>query len=176
MPETTDERSTRRLKPSPIFCASVRAHMHAALPVNPSGSFQVWAAGEDQGFLHVNLPPLQKKRMRSAACRCVGIDDGGGRMKRESKFQGELVKEIKRRWPTAVVMKNDPNYIQGIPDLTVLYSDRWAMLECKRSRDEARQPNQEYYVSTMNGMSFARFVCPENVEDVLDEMEAHFGN
>lgn len=95
-------------------------------------------------------------------------------MKRESKFQHGLIQTVKNRWPGAVVLKNDANYTQGIPDLLVLYEDRWAMLECKRSENEAHQPNQDYYVSKLNGMAFARFICPENAEAVLDELDRYF--
>ena len=50
-------------------------------------------------------------------------------MKKENEFQASLIKEIKERFPGAIVLKNDPNYIQGMPVLTVLHSDGWAMLE-----------------------------------------------
>lgn len=92
----------------------------------------------------------------------------------ESAFQGKLIKEIKRRFPGAMVMKTDPNYIQGLPDLLVLYQDHWATLECKRTRNAHCQPNQEYYVDHMNQMSFSRFIFPENKEEVLREMEHAF--
>lgn len=91
--------------------------------------------------------------------------------KKESKFQKELIDEIKDRFPGAIVMKNDPDYIQGIPDLTVLYKNRWALLECKKSKGAHKQPNQEDYVSMLDEMSFSRFVYPENKEEVLDAME-----
>lgn len=97
-------------------------------------------------------------------------------MKRESGFQHDLIHRIKRRWPDAVVMKNDAGYIQGIPDLTVLVGSKWAMLECKRSRDEHHQPNQDYYVDMLDTMSFARFVYPENLDEVLDDLESHFNS
>ena len=71
-------------------------------------------------------------------------------------------------------MKNDANYIQGIPDLTILYSDKWATLECKRSKNANRQPNQEWYVEHMDNMSFSRFVYPENKEEILNELEQAF--
>ena len=93
---------------------------------------------------------------------------------KESKFQHELIKEIKERFPGAVVMKNDPNYIQGIPDLTVLYEERWATLECKNSPHANHQPNQDYYVEKMNNMSFSSFVDPSNKREVLDELEKLF--
>ena len=73
-----------------------------------------------------------------------------------------------------MVLKNDPNYIQGVPDLLVLYNDRWAALECKRSENAPHRPNQEYYISKMNDMSFAAFVYPENREDILDELQRAF--
>lgn len=94
--------------------------------------------------------------------------------KLESKFQADLKKKLAERFPGCVVMKNDPNDIQGIPDLTVLYKDRWATLECKRSEIAHKQPNQEYYVGMMDNMSFSRFIYPENMEEVLNEMERSF--
>lgn len=97
--------------------------------------------------------------------------------KKENEFQGKLIKEIKERFPGSMVLKNDPNYIQGIPDLLVLYEGNWAALECKKSKKDMEvncQPNQPYYISTMNQMSFASFIYPENKEEVLDELERSF--
>lgn len=95
-------------------------------------------------------------------------------MARENEFQRKLIQEIESRFPGAIVMKNDPNHIQGIPDLTVLYKDRWATLECKKSKKDAKhpQPNQETYVEKMNEMSFSSFIYPENKEEVLNELQA----
>ena len=92
----------------------------------------------------------------------------------ESKFQRELIAEIEERFPGCIVLKNDPNYVQGIPDLIVLYKDKWAALECKRSAREHRQPNQEYYISELDSMSYASFIFPENKEVVLDELQRTF--
>lgn len=94
--------------------------------------------------------------------------------KLERDFQSKLIKEIKEKFPGCVVMKNDSSYIQGIPDLTVLYQDKWAMLEVKRSETAGHRPNQEYYIGKMDEMSFARFICPENKQEVLHEMEHAF--
>ena len=95
-------------------------------------------------------------------------------MKKESQFQHELIKDIKKRFPECIIMKNDANYIQGIPDLLVLNGKRWASLECKRSSSSKHQPNQDYYVERMNNMSFSRFIFPENKEEVLDALEQSF--
>lgn len=94
--------------------------------------------------------------------------------KKESDFQAKLIKEIKERFPGSMVLKNDANYIQGIPDLTVLYKDRWAALECKVGEKASKRPNQPYYISRMNEMSFASFISPENKEEVLNELERSF--
>ena len=88
----------------------------------------------------------------------------------ESKFQANLIKEIKENLPGCIVMKTDPNYIQGMPDLLILDKNKWASLENKRSANAKKQPNQQYYVDKMNEMSFSRFVCPENKEAVLSDL------
>lgn len=91
--------------------------------------------------------------------------------KLERDFQAKLIKEIKDRFPGCMVLKNDSSYIQGIPDLLILFENKWASLEVKRSNTANHRPNQEYYVDLMNNMSFSRFICPENKEDILHEME-----
>lgn len=95
-------------------------------------------------------------------------------MKKESNFQHELINEIKERFPGAIVFKTDPRYIQGFPDLMVLWKDNWAGLECKRDATSSHRPNQEYYVKILDEMSFSRFIFPENKEEVLNEMERSF--
>ena len=90
---------------------------------------------------------------------------------KENDFQSDLIKEIKKKFVGCIVMKNDACYIQGIPDITVLYKDRWAALECKKQKRASKRPNQSYYVDKMNEMSFARFIFPENKEEVLNELE-----
>ena len=95
-------------------------------------------------------------------------------MRKENKYQSDLIDKIKDRFSGCIVLKNDPKYIQGIPDLLVLYEDQWAALECKRKKNAKRQSNQPYYVKRMNRMSFARFISPENEQEVLDEMEQTF--
>ena len=93
---------------------------------------------------------------------------------KESKFQSNLIQKIKKLFPGSIVLKNDPTYIQGIPDLLVLYKDKWASLEVKRSAGASHRPNQDYYVNKMNKMSFSRFIFPENKQEVLDELRKAF--
>lgn len=95
-------------------------------------------------------------------------------MARESKFQSELIIDLKDLFPGCMVLKNDANYIQGIPDLLILYQNTWAALECKRSLYKPFQPNQEYYLEVMDDMSFASMICPENREAVLYELQQSF--
>lgn len=94
----------------------------------------------------------------------------------ENKYQAQLIKTIKRRFPGCVVLKNDPNYIQGMLDITVLVEEMWATLEVKTSANANIQPNQQYYVDRLNRMGFAAFIYPENEEEVLDAMEQAFAS
>lgn len=92
----------------------------------------------------------------------------------ESKFQANLIKEIKERYPGCIVLKNDSSYLQGVPDLSVFYKDKWCTLEVKKSANASHQPNQDYYVNKMNEMSFSSFICPENKKDILDKLDQKF--
>lgn len=94
--------------------------------------------------------------------------------KLESKFQKEFIDEAKSRYPGCVALKNDSSYIQGFPDWTLLYKDKWAVLEMKKERGARKQPNQEYYVNMLDGMSFSRFVYPENKDQVFSELDVYF--
>lgn len=87
---------------------------------------------------------------------------------RESKYQSELIKKLRLLFPDSIILKNDPGYLQGVPDLVIFYRDRYALLEVKATEDSPIQPNQQYYVDRFNGMSFAAFVYPSNEEEVLD--------
>lgn len=95
-------------------------------------------------------------------------------MKKESSFQAGLITEIKERFKGCMVLKNDPNYIQGVPDLLVLCNNKWAALECKRSSKSSHQPNQDHYIQHMNEMSYAAFVYPENKEEILNDLQQTF--
>jgi hypothetical protein len=90
---------------------------------------------------------------------------------KESEFQSKLISDIKKRIPGSIVLKTDPNYIQGTPDLIVLGKNKWAAIECKRSEKASKRPNQEYYISVMNEMSYATFANPKNKEEVLNELQ-----
>ena len=96
-------------------------------------------------------------------------------MQRESQFQAQLIRDIYKEFPGSIVLKNDPNYMQGVPDLIVLNGPHWAMLECKRSKDASHRPNQDYYIEHMAEMSYANFVYPENREEVFDDLHKAFG-
>ena len=90
---------------------------------------------------------------------------------RESQFQAQLIKKLNKILPGIIVLKNDPNYIQGIPDLILLYKNRWAALEVKRGAIASVRPNQAHYVRTMHAMSYAAFIYPENESEILSEVQ-----
>ena len=92
----------------------------------------------------------------------------------EAKYQAKLIRKLKLRFPGCEVIKNDPQYVQGILDLTIFWGPHWAMLEVKASLSARKRPNQDYYVKQMNDMSFAAFICPENEEEVLTALSEAF--
>ena len=93
---------------------------------------------------------------------------------KESKFQKKLINILEKTYSDCIIMKNDPTYIQGIPDLLILYKDKWVALECKDNKDASHQPNQDDYVEALNKMSYSSFVYPENLEEVLNDIQRTF--
>lgn len=91
----------------------------------------------------------------------------------ESRFQKNLIEELHEMLPGALIYKNET--LQGLPDLTVLWNEHWALLECKREEDASKRPNQPYYVEQANRMSFGRFIYPENKQEVLNDLQQAFG-
>lgn len=92
----------------------------------------------------------------------------------ENEYQAKLIKKLRRMFPNCLILKNDTDYLQGIPDLLILHNDRWALLEVKASEDADVRPNQPYYVRVGNEMSFAAFIYPENEKEVLDDLKQAF--
>jgi hypothetical protein len=92
----------------------------------------------------------------------------------ENQYQAKLIKRLEAMFPGCVILKNDSSYQQGIPDLTLLFRNGWATLEVKRSAKEALQPNQAFFIRTLNEMSFAAVIYPENEEEVLNAIQQAF--
>jgi hypothetical protein len=95
---------------------------------------------------------------------------------RESQYQARLINRIKDMFPGCIILKNDTDYMPGVPDLIILFEDKWAMLEVKREGNIVRmRPNQQYYVDMLNTMSFASFISADNEEDVLYDLQCAWG-
>lgn len=92
----------------------------------------------------------------------------------EGRFKDELTKDLEHMFPGCLILKNDEQYRQGIPDMLILFEDSWAILEVKQSANARREPNQAYYVDLLNKMSFSAFIYPENKQEVLDELQYAF--
>lgn len=95
-------------------------------------------------------------------------------MGKESRFQRRLIQDLRRMFPDCIILKNDPTYLQGVPDLLILWKNRWAALECKQNQFAVRGVNQVHYVSVMDKMSFASFIYPENRDRVLHALQYAF--
>lgn len=92
----------------------------------------------------------------------------------ERDYQPTVIARLKEILPGCVVLKNDSGYIQGIPDLSFFFEDKWGMLEVKPNIFAKYQPNQEWYLDHLNQMSYANMICPENEEEIYLEIQRTF--
>lgn len=107
----------------------------------------------------------------------VRLEGDVGQTKLENGYQGELIKRIYAMFPGCFILKNDSSYRQGIPDLLILFGNKWAILEVKRkrpTRESDWEPNQREYIALLDRMSFSDCIFPENEEDVLSELRKAF--
>lgn len=93
----------------------------------------------------------------------------------EASFQTKVLKKIGDLFPGSFVVKNDPRVNQGVPDILILFKDKWAMLEFKASPKARTRPNQPYFVKLFNNMSFAAFIHPGNEKKVLNDLQSALG-
>jgi len=92
----------------------------------------------------------------------------------ENAYKQRLIQTLYFLYPTSIITHMDPCEIQGIPDILILYNNRWATLEGKKSSEESFRPNQLYYIDLMNKMSFSRAIYPENEKEVLNDLHNFF--
>lgn len=91
---------------------------------------------------------------------------------KESVFQRDLILKLHDLFPGCIILKTNEGYIQGFPDLTILYGRHWATLECKAFKDAPKQPNQEYYNQYLYNMHYSAIIYPENEKEILAELES----
>lgn len=92
----------------------------------------------------------------------------------EGRFKEELIQELEQIFPGCVILKNDEQLLQGIPDILLLWESYWAMLEVKKSANASKQPNQDYWIEIFDRMSFGAFIYPENKDEILDALQQSF--
>jgi hypothetical protein len=92
----------------------------------------------------------------------------------ESQYQFKIIKKLEEMFPGCEVLKTDAGYRQGFPDLIVLWGEGWAALEVKTEPMYSSQPNQDYYIERLNGMSFAAYIYPESEGEVLNALQQAF--
>jgi hypothetical protein len=94
--------------------------------------------------------------------------------KLERDYQAKLIKKLERMFPDCLILKNDPGYRQGIPDLSIFVGGRYAFLEVKSSEplsEDDWEPNQQWYLAKLNAMWYASVIYPANERAVLRALQ-----
>lgn len=97
----------------------------------------------------------------------------------ERDFQKKFIAKLKALFPGCIILKNNAKYKDSIPDLSFFYKNRYAFFEMKKSfhdylKSLKNQPNQRYYIDKLNDWSFASYVYPENMKEVIDRLVEEF--
>lgn len=93
----------------------------------------------------------------------------------EGDFKTNLIQKLKRIFPGMIVLHNNANFIRGIPDLTLLYKDKYAILEGKMTSSSSKRPNQDVWVDYFkNQGAYAAFISKSNEEEIINELRRYF--
>lgn len=111
---------------------------------------------------------------RSLLFNFIAIDGKGANMI-EGTYRSKLIKKLKVHFPGLIVLHNNPNQIKGIPDLTLLYHNRYAMLETKMAPNSSKRPNQDTWISYFERQgAFSAFVNASNEKEIINELRRYF--
>lgn len=98
----------------------------------------------------------------------------------ESDYQNKILKPaLKKAVPGSIVMKTDEGQTQGIPDLLMINknSNKFALIECKKSAKASYRPNQEYYLEKFGKAgNLAITSYPENLDWTIQQVKEYFEN
>lgn len=92
-------------------------------------------------------------------------------MPKESDLQAKIIKWLRSKGCVAMKLAPGMGIPRGTPDILFLKEGLWGFLECKRAKNAPKQPGQQQMVDKLNEWSYARFVSPENLEEVQRELE-----
>lgn len=92
----------------------------------------------------------------------------------ESKFKKDTIRRISRKFSKLDLDFIDTSMYRSVPDTFIIAPYVWAALEFKRSEDAPQRPNQNHHIERLNRKGYASFVFPENVEEVLNDLEVLF--
>lgn len=91
----------------------------------------------------------------------------------EKKVQSRLIKYLKSKGCYVIKTQIDGRGLVpvGCPDVIALYEGWWGAFECKGSAKAPFQPLQEYTIEKLNNWSIALVVNPDNIEEVISQLE-----
>ena len=92
----------------------------------------------------------------------------------ESKFEKDFCARVREELGRNRCHTLKLTVSKGIPDRLILFNDRYAMLEFKRDANAKVQPGQPGWVRHLDNIAFARFVYPDNGEQVYKELMEYF--
>lgn len=91
----------------------------------------------------------------------------------EKKVQSKLIKYLKKKGFYVIKNQVDGRGLVpvGCPDVIALYEGFWCAFECKGSAKAKFQPLQQVTIEKLNGWSMATVVHPDNIDDVISQLE-----
>lgn len=90
---------------------------------------------------------------------------------RESDLQKIIIKYLRSKGCYVIKHNAGPGVPVGTADLSFYIEGCYGFIEVKASKSSKVQPLQHNFINRMNEWSWARFVYPENWDEVKAELE-----
>lgn len=93
---------------------------------------------------------------------------------KESNIQSDIIKRLKGMGCVVIKYEQNATTLKGFPDIMFMKGPFWGALEVKTSKKAHKQPGQQDWIDKLNEMSYAKFIYPENKEEILNEIKEFF--
>lgn len=90
---------------------------------------------------------------------------------KESDFQAKIIKWLRSKGCFVWKCQQNSATQRGVADIFFCYEGFYGFIEVKQAKNSPKRPGQQAFIDKMAKWSWAKFVYPQNWEEIKQELE-----